>query len=82
MIEILRTASTWSAQFFTSWSIGGLSVQPRPSMSMDEPEMVGMRSEVSGVRLGVAADAARRRDERLGRAPDWTQRVRIPPASM
>jgi hypothetical protein len=44
--------------------------------------MIGMRSEVSGVRLGVAADAARRRDERLGRAPDWTRRVRIPPASM
>jgi hypothetical protein len=33
----------------------------------DEPEMIGMRSEVSGVRLGVAADAVQRQDERLRR---------------
>ena len=33
----------------------------------DEPEMIGMRAEVSGVRLGVAADAMQRQDERLGR---------------
>jgi hypothetical protein len=29
--------------------------------------MIGMWSEVSGVRLGVAADAVQRQDERLGR---------------
>ena len=33
----------------------------------DEPEMIGMRSEVAGVRLGVAADAVQRQNERLGR---------------
>jgi hypothetical protein len=31
----------------------------------DEPKMIGVRSEVSGVRLGVAADAVQRQDERF-----------------
>ena len=33
----------------------------------DEPEMIGMRPEVSGIRLGVTADAVQRQDERFRR---------------
>jgi len=42
-----------------------------PTMSKhvdgDEPEMIGVRSEVSGICLGVTADAVQREDKRLGR---------------
>ena len=41
----------------------------------DEPEMIGMQYEVSGVRLGVAADAVQRRTSGLDGSPDSMQRV-------
>src|SRR4051812_42704614 len=33
----------------------------------DEPEVIGVRAEVSGVRLRMAADTVQRKDKRLGR---------------
>ena len=62
---------------------GGL-VGPSVSQHVDgdEPEVIGMRAEIPGVRLRMAADAMQRQDEGFGRVARSTHRVRTPPASM